>query len=76
MPVWLQYLLAVAGLAIAGPLIALGARRYGGRLRGGAGMVGLLLGLGEAADPGKRHLIEAMEQKRRDAPAPGDPPAP
>jgi hypothetical protein len=38
-------------------------------------LAGLLLGLGQVADPPSKHLIEATEGEEKSAPTPGDPPA-
>jgi hypothetical protein len=74
MPVWLQYGLAFGALIVLAPLVAVGARKLGGRAKGGLAMAALFLGLGEVADPPSKHLIEAKEGRKDGPPAPGDPP--
>lgn len=74
MPIWLQYLIAIAVVAALAPLIAWAGRRYGRRARAGVALAGLMLGLGEVVDPPSKHLIEAGEPEEKAAPTPGDPP--
>ena len=72
---WLQSLATVAVIVVAAPFVAWGARRFGGRAKAGVALAGLLLGLGQVADPPSKHLIEATEGEEKAAPTPGDPPA-
>lgn len=76
MPVWLQTVLVVAAVAVLAPLVALNAKRLGRGARGGVALAGLLLGLGQVADPPSKHLIEACDPEAKEAPTPGDPPDP
>ena len=75
MPRWAQSLVALAIVLIAAPVVAYGARRFGGKVRGGIGVAALMLGFGEVMDPPSKHLIEANEGEEKQTPAPGDPPA-
>jgi 4-amino-4-deoxy-L-arabinose transferase-like glycosyltransferase len=75
MPAWLQSILVVVAIVAAAPVVAWSARRFGGRAKAGVALAGLLLGLGQVADPPSRHLIEATDGEENAAPSPGDPPA-
>jgi hypothetical protein len=70
MPVWLQWTVAFLVLLALAPFAA----RLGRAAKGGAIMVGLLLGLGQALDPPSHHRTEVGQNKRKDRAAPGDPP--
>jgi hypothetical protein len=74
MPAWLQLPLIVLVLAIVAPAIAWIAKRHGARARGGFGLAMILLGIGEAADPPSKHIIQASEGREKSSPAPGEPP--
>ena len=67
MHVWLQYLIAFAVLCALAPLIALMARRFGRRARGGLMMASILLGFGEVVDPPSKHVIEAQGAEEKSA---------
>ena len=73
MPPWLQYLAAIAAIIIPGPLIAIGARRYGRRVRGGFLMAGILLGFGEVLDPPSKHVVEAQGGEEKPSPENDEP---
>ena len=73
MPLWLQQLAALAVVIVLAPVIAIGARRYGRRVRGGFLMAGILLGFGEVVDPPSKHLIEAQEGEEKASPETGEP---
>jgi hypothetical protein len=73
MPLWLQQLAAVGAVIILAPVIAIGARRYGKRVRGGMMMAGILLGFGEVIDPPSKHLIEASGDKEKPSPENDEP---
>jgi hypothetical protein len=74
MPPWLQLPLIVLVLAIVAPAIAWFAKRHGARARGGFGLAMILLGIGEAADPPSKHMIEASLGEEKTSPTPGEPP--
>jgi hypothetical protein len=73
MPLWLQYLIALAAFVVVAPMIVWLARRLGDRARGGLMMAGILLGLGEAVDPPSKHLIEAQEGEEKGSPENDEP---
>jgi hypothetical protein len=73
MPLWFQQLAAVGAIIILAPLIAIGARRYGKRVRGGMMMAGILLGFGEVVDPPSKHLVEASGDKEKPSPESDEP---
>ena len=73
MPLWLQYLIALAAFAVTAPMIVWLARRFGGRARGGLMMAGILLGFGEVVDPPSKHLIEAQEGEEKGSPENDEP---
>jgi hypothetical protein len=73
MPLWLQYLIALAAFVVVAPMIVWLARRFGGRARGGLMMAGILLGLGEAVDPPSKHVIEAQEGEEKGSPENDEP---
>jgi hypothetical protein len=75
MPAWLQYLIAAVVLVVLLPVVAWVGRRYGRRASAGFAIAGLLLGLGQVADPPSKHLIQAGEPEEKEAPTPGEPPA-
>ena len=74
MPVWAQYLIAIAALVVLAPFIAGFARRHGRSIRGGMGLAGILLGIGEAIDPPTQRMVEANIKEEKESPTPGDPP--
>jgi hypothetical protein len=73
MPIWVQYLIAVAAFVVLAPLTVWLARRFGGRARGGLMMAGILLGLGETVDPPSKHIIEAQEGEEKGSPENDEP---
>jgi len=73
MPVWSQYLIALAALCVLAPFVAGLARRIGGRARGGLMMAGILLGLGEVVDPPSKHVIEAQGGEEKPSPENDEP---
>jgi len=73
MPVWIQYLIALAAFVVLAPLTVWLAKRFGGRARGGLMMAGILLGLGEAVDPPSKHIIEAQEGEEKGSPENDEP---
>jgi len=73
MPLWLQQLAAIAVIIVLAPLIAIGARRYGRRVRGGLLMAGILLGFGEVLDPPSKHVAEAQGGEERPSPEKDEP---
>ncbi len=75
MPVWLEYLAALAALVVAFPIAAWIAQRLGRSAKGGLVLASFMLGLGEAADPPSQRMIEAGAPEEREAPPAGDPPA-
>ena len=73
MPVWLQYLIALAALCVLAPFVARFARGAGRRARGGLMMAGILLGFGEALDPPSKHVIEAQGGEEKGSPENDEP---
>jgi len=73
MPLWLQYLIALAAFVVLAPMIVWLARRFGGRARGGLMMAGILLGLGEAVDPPSKHVAEAQGGEEKASPENDEP---
>jgi hypothetical protein len=73
MPLWTQYLIALAAFVVVAPMIVWLAKRFGGRARGGLMMAGILLGLGEAVDPPSKHIIEAQEGEEKASPENDEP---
>ena len=73
MPLWLQQLAALAVVIVLAPLIAIGARRYGRRVRGGLLMAGILLGFGEVLDPPSKHIVEAQGGEEKPSPENDEP---
>ena len=76
MPVWMEYGVGLAALVVAAPLAAWVALRLGRSAKGGLVLASFMLGIGEAADPPSKHMIEAGTPEDREAPPAGDPPAP
>ncbi|MFI4934632.1 MAG: hypothetical protein ACHP7N_08450 [Caulobacterales bacterium] len=74
MPVWLQYLVALAALIALAPLVALLAKRYGRAAKGGLGLAMIMLGFGEVMDPPSKHIIEADAEDKKGSPDSGEPP--
>jgi len=75
MPLWLQWLLAIAVILAAAPFIAMLGRRYGKTVKRTSGLALLMLGFGQILDPPSRHIIEAADREEEDEAA-GDPPEP
>lgn len=73
MPFWLQQLAALAVVIVLAPLIAIAARRYGRRVRGGILMAGILLGFGEVLDPPSKHIVEAQGGEEKPSPENDEP---
>jgi hypothetical protein len=73
---WAQSVLVVAVVIVVAPAVIWLARRFGGRVKGGMALAGVLLGFGVVMDPPSKHLIEATEPEEKESPTPGDPPAP
>ena len=73
MPFWLQQLAALAVVIVLAPLIAIAARRYGRRVRGGFLMAGILLGFGEVLDPPSKHIVEAQGGEEKPTPENDEP---
>ena len=73
MPFWLQQLAALAVVIVLAPLIAIAARRYGRRVRGGFLMAGILLGFGEVLDPPSKHIVEAQGGEEKPSPENDEP---
>ena len=73
MPLWLQQLAALAVIVVLAPLIAISARRYGRRVRGGLLMAGILLGFGEVLDPPSKHVVEAQGGEEKPSPENDEP---
>ncbi len=74
MPEWLQYLAAFGALILIAPFVAWIALRHGRRIRGGVGLVTILMGFGEAVDPPSQRMIAASIPEEKESPTPGDPP--
>jgi hypothetical protein len=73
MPLWMQQLAALAVIIVLAPVIAIGARRYGRRVRGGLLMAGILLGFGEVLDPPSKHIVEAQGGEEKGSPETDEP---
>jgi Kef-type K+ transport system membrane component KefB len=70
---WAQYLIALVALIVLTPLVAVLAKRFGAKAKGGVMLAGILLGVGNVADQPAKHAMEATE-KQKGSPENGDPP--
>ena len=64
MPLWTQYLLAFAALAVLAPLVFWAGRRLGSRTKGGLILASLMLGFGDVLDQPAKQAIEATETEK------------
>jgi hypothetical protein len=68
------YAAAIAILALLAPLIGWLGSKQGKKARGGIAL--MLFGLGQVTDPPSKRLIEAQEDKPREAESTGEPKEP
>ncbi len=74
LPVWAQYLTALAVIIVIAPLIAWLGRKHGRTIKGGSALALALLGFGAMFEPPKRAEIEARQELPEEEPGAGDPP--
>ena len=73
MPGWVGFIIAIGALVALAPFVAAFGRRHGKAVRGTAGLALVLLGFGQAFDPPKRHLVEAIEGEEQGSESTGEP---
>lgn len=76
MAIWLQTILAAAGLVVLAPLMAWVGHKHGRSIKGGVALASILLGFGLPLDPPVARAIEAVEGEEEGAEAAGDPKIP